>query len=355
MSRDLRAVIKGGRGLGLAIATALVTGGLAVAGALWLDLPLRDPDGFLGPSWTRLPLILALFIAADLVPRVIMRADGARGAPAALKQVVRERWPLQRLVVVLIALTSFYITYVGYRNLKSFLPVARQQSEDMALRASDQMLAFGTNPAEVLHDVFGTGVWAHILSWVYISFLFFVPISLAAALVWSRNVSLGLWYTTALCLNWAMGTASYYLLPALGPFAVRSWNYADLPTTGVSQLQQGMLGARASVMADPYATASVQSIAAFASLHTSIVFTAALIVHFAGFPRIVRATMWVFFALTLVSTIYFGWHYIIDDIAGLVIGAVSVAIAGVATRGVADHMPTLPPADDGGRELACSR
>lgn len=355
MSRDLRAVIRGGRGLGLAIATALITGGLAVVGALWLDLPLRDPDGFLGPSWTRLPLILALFIAADLVPRVVMRADGVRGVSKAFKQVVHERWPLQRLIVVLVALTSFYITYVGYRNLKSFLPVARQQSEDMVLRASDQMLAFGTNPAEVLHDVFGTGVWAHILSWVYISFLFFVPISLAAALVWSRNVSLGLWYTTALCLNWAMGTASYYLLPALGPFAVRSWNYADLPTTGVSQLQQGMLNARAGVMADPYATASVQSIAAFASLHTSIVFTAALIVHFAGFPRIVRATMWVFFALTLVSTIYFGWHYIIDDIAGLVIGAVSVAVAGVATRGAVDHMPGLASAHDGGRELASSR
>jgi membrane-associated phospholipid phosphatase len=354
MSRDVRSIIRGGRGLGLAVATALLTGGLAVIGALWLDLPLRDPDGFLGPSWTRLPLILGLFIAADLVPRVVMRADNVKAAPSALRQVLRERWPLPRLLVVLVALTSFYVTYVGYRNLKSFLPVARQQSEDMALRASDQLLAFGSNPAEVLHDVFGTGVWAHILSWVYISFLFFVPISLAAALVWSRNISLGLWYTTALCLNWAAGTASYYLLPALGPFAVRSWNYADLPTTGVSQLQQGMLNARGSVMADPYATASVQSIAAFASLHTSIVFTAALIVHFAGFPRIVRATMWVFFALTLVSTIYFGWHYIIDDIAGLVIGAVSVAVAGAATRGAVDHMPSLAT-HDGGRELASSR
>ncbi len=353
MTPHLQSIVRKGRGLGLAVATALITGGLAVFGALTLDLPLRDPDGFLGPSWTRLPLILFLFIAADLIPRVISRAQRWSDVRSALKEVVYERWPLQRLVVVLVALASFYVTYVGYRNLKSFLPVARQQSDDAMLAASDRLLAFGTVPAEVLHTVLGTGVSAHVLSWVYISFLFFVPISLAAALVWSRDVSLGLWYTTALCLNWALGTASYYLLPALGPFAVRSWNYNDLPTTGVSSLQQGMLRARSNVITDPFGTNSVQSIAAFASLHTSIVFTAALIVHLVGFPRVVRITMWVFFALTLISTIYFGWHYIIDDIAGLAIGGVSVALAGIATRKATDHMPSRQPAGSG-RQLANS-
>ncbi|MGC1206857.1 MAG: phosphatase PAP2 family protein [Ornithinimicrobium sp.] len=351
MTSRLQSIVRRGRGLGLAVTTALITGGLAVLGALTLNLPLRDPDGFLGPSWTRLPLILFLFIAADLIPRVISRSKGWSGARHALKEVVAERWPLQRLVVVLVALASFYVTYVGYRNLKSFLPVATQQSDDAALFTTDRILSFGMNPAEVLHTVLGTGVAAHVLSWVYISFLFFVPISLAAALVWSRNVSLGLWYTTALCLNWALGTASYYLFPALGPFAVRSWNYAALPATGVSSLQEGMLRARANVIMDPFGTNSVQSIAAFASLHTSIVFTAALIVHLAGFPRVVRITMWIFLALTLISTIYFGWHYIIDDVAGLMIGAVSVAVAGVATRGAVDHVPQLQPAESG-RELA---
>ncbi|MGB5934345.1 MAG: phosphatase PAP2 family protein [Ornithinimicrobium sp.] len=353
MTRELPAFLKKGRGLGLAIATALITGGLAVIGALALDLPLRDPDGFLGPSWTRLPAILFLFIAADVVPRIVRRRRQRGGVRPALREVIAERWPLHRLIVVIIALASFYVTYVGYRNLKSFLPTARIQSEDMGLRASDQLLSFGANPAEVLHTVLGTGVSAHVLSWVYISFLFFVPISLAAMLVWSKNVSLGLWYTTALCLNWALGTASYYLLPALGPFAVRSWNYSALPETGVSQLQQGMLNGRARVIDDPFATNSVQSIAAFASLHTSIIFTAALIVHLAGFPKILRVTMWVFMVLTLISTIYFGWHYLIDDIAGLVIGAVSVSLAWYATRDAADHLPSLTPKVS--PELASSR
>ncbi len=343
-----------GAGVGLAVLTAAITGGLAVIFSISMDLPLRDPDGFLGPSWTRLPLILFLFMAADLVPRMIARlrrstgTRSIRAARQALVEVFTERWPTRRLVVVLIALSSFYVTYVGYRNLKSFLPFARRQSEDLSLRGTDSFLFFGANPAEVLHNLLGVGVSAYVLSWVYISFLFFVPLSLAAFLVWSRDVSLGLWYTTALCLNWALGTLSYYLLPALGPFAKRSWDFAHLPDTGVSSLQQGMLNARERVLADPHATSSVQSIAAFASLHTSIVFTAALIVHFAGLPRVVRVSMWIFLALTLVSTIYFGWHYIIDDIAGLVIGATSVALARVATRHADRHhppdLPTVVPA-----------
>ncbi|MGB5953462.1 MAG: hypothetical protein WBG57_13230, partial [Ornithinimicrobium sp.] len=101
MTRDLPAVLQKGKGLGLAVSTAVITGGSAVIGAIVLDLPLRDPDGFLGPSWTRLPLILFLFIAADLVPRVLMRRREHGGVRAAFKEVVAERWPLQRLVVVL--------------------------------------------------------------------------------------------------------------------------------------------------------------------------------------------------------------------------------------------------------------
>ncbi len=83
---------------------------------------------------------------------------------------------------------------------------------------------------------------------------------------------------------------------------------------------------------------SVSSIAAFASLHTSIVFTAALIVHLAGFPKVVRWTMWVFFVLTVVSTIYFGWHYIVDDVAGLVIGGLSVWLGWLGTRKASDSL-----------------
>jgi membrane-associated phospholipid phosphatase len=41
--------------------------------------------------------------------------------------------------------------------------------------------------------------------------------------------------------------------------------------------------------------------------------------------------MWVFFWLTVLSTLYFGWHYIADDVAGAAIAIVSVWLGGKAT------------------------
>ena len=50
--------------------------------------------------------------------------------------------------------------------------------------------------------------------------------------------------------------------------------------------------------------------------------------------------LWTFLGLTMVATLYFGWHYVVDDIAGLAIGAIAVPIAGVATGHLRPEIPT---------------
>ena len=39
-----------------------------------LDEPLRDPDGFLGPAWVRLPAMVVGAFVLDVVPRSVWRA-----------------------------------------------------------------------------------------------------------------------------------------------------------------------------------------------------------------------------------------------------------------------------------------
>jgi hypothetical protein len=163
------------------------------------------------------------------------------------------------------------------------------------------------------------------------AFLVFVPVSVVAALIWSKDLSHGLWYVTALCLNWTLGAASYYALPASGPFYALPWDFMGLPRTDVSALQLSLVKARDLVMVDPHATARVSGIAAFASLHVSIIFTAALTVQMVRMPVLARRVMWTYFALTVTATLYFGWHYLADDVAGLLIGGFAVAVAGWAT------------------------
>ncbi len=301
-------------------ALAVATAALTVLVALALDLPLRDPDGIAGPAYVRLPLIIALLFALDVVPRACVRARGVRGLRPAARAVIGERWSWRRAGLVVVGLVSFYLTYVGYRNLKSFLPFAREGTADAALLETDRAIGLGVDPAAVLHSLLGTGV-----------FLIFVPISLGAALVWTRDLRRGYWWVTALCVNWVLGALSYYVLPSLGPVYVEPGLFAALPQTPVSELQATLWQERQEVLADPHATASVHGIAGFASLHVSILFSAALVAHLVGLARLVRWGLWTLVVLTAVATIYFGWHYVLDDVAALAIGAVAVWTGAMAT------------------------
>jgi hypothetical protein len=58
-------------------------GALAVGVSLALHEPLRDPDGFLGPSWLRLPLMLLGAFMVDVVPRSLWRARTSTGPGSA--------------------------------------------------------------------------------------------------------------------------------------------------------------------------------------------------------------------------------------------------------------------------------
>ena len=117
------------------------------------------------------------------------------------------------------------------------------------------------------------------LSTVYLAFLTFVPISLPIALIWSNRLRVGVNYVTALSICWILGALSYYPIPALGPAFAEPGVFASLPDTGATRLQETLLVHRNEVLADPHATNAVQSVAAFASLHTAVLFAAALIAH----------------------------------------------------------------------------
>ena len=47
--------------------------------------------------------------------------------------------------------------------------------------------------------------------------------------------------------------------------------------------------------------------------------------------RVIRIIFWINFGLTVVATLYFGWHYVADDIAGVMIAFVSFYVGGIAS------------------------
>jgi len=312
------------------VLVALAIGITAVVYSAKLGIALKDPEGFLGPAYVRLPLMGLAFFAAGIVPLALKRS-GFRGFGRGVREIVRDEWSWARVGHIATGLLTFYVCYVSYRNIKGFLPVLREGVNfDTMLSRWDYWLMFGHHPADVLHSLLGTGLMAQVLATVYVSYLPLIPITLAAFLVLNRDFSLGAWYATALSLNWVLGAASYYIFPSLGPAYTNGTLFDDLPTTGVTQLQESLFINAAQNHENPMA-APIWGIGAFASLHVSVTLTAVLFFQRTDQPRYLQITAWVYFVLTVIATLYFGWHFIADDVAGAFIGWISVALAGWAT------------------------
>ncbi len=308
----------------LAVATVLL--------AISYGLPIRDPDGAGYPTYIRLPAILLLAFLVDVVPRAISRNWPS---PVAMLRgcvdVTRERWGRRHLVFAFSGLAVWYLAYVAFRNLKSYVPMVNDTLWDTTLARYDRILFLGNDPATVLQGLLGTELAAEFFSFIYVAWIAVVPGTLAVALMWTRHVSAGAWYVTAVTLDWVLGVAVYFAVPTVGPIYSDPSQFSGLRDTWVSSLQTSMMNDRLEVLADPMGANVVQTIAAFASLHVGITVTICLMVHLIGLPRWVRIASWVFLALTVIATVYLGWHFFVDTIAGAALGAAAVWLAAIGT------------------------
>lgn len=336
------------RRTGLELSIALAIGSVIAAAmvAWYVDLPLRDPDGSTGPTYVRLPAIILVALLLDIVPRAVVRASSWRDIRGRVVEVTRERWQLANLRFMLVGLLGWYVTYASIRNLKGMVPFANNELYDSELARLDKAMSGGERPALLLHDLLGTGVAAHVLSFFYIAWIVMLPASLAIALVWARRDRISTWWVTAVSLDWIMGVILNFALPTLGPIYDRPQDFEALTPTTTTTLQQSMWTERLEVLADPSGAHTVQNIAAFASLHVAIAATACIVAHRAGLHRVIVQALRAFLVITMVATVYFGWHYVSDVIAGLLVGFVA---AWVAERFAA------PEEAPGSREQSASR
>jgi hypothetical protein len=321
----------GWRAIAAGPVVALVTVIVALFATHEAGVPLRDPDHVAATYFVLVGFGVAMLVVLD----VALRARAASGvwppARAAMRRIRRERWTLGRSVAAGSALLGFYVTYMAYRNLKSVVPLLRPGDLfDRQLADVDRSLFGGNDPATLLHTVMGTGVPTQVFSTAYVAFIVFLPLTIGIALVFTRELRAGLFYTTAQSINWLLGAASYFLLPALGPIYAQPATFAHLPHSEATHLQGVLLHQRIEFLRDPI-TATPQAIAAFASLHISMSFTAAVAAHLFGAGRRLKIALWVWFAVTTAGTIYLGWHYVVDNVAGVVLGVMALALAGVLT------------------------
>jgi membrane-associated phospholipid phosphatase len=310
---------------------AFVTLVVALIATEQAGVRFRDPDHVAGKYVVLVGFGVALMVLLDIAIRAARRGSSFRPSRAAMGAVRRERWTRHRMLAAGAALISFYVTYLAYRNLKAVVPLLRPGDLfDRQLSGFDRAVFAGHDPATLLQTLLGTGFSTQVLSTFYVAFIVFLPLSLAIALVFARDLPTSLFYATAMSVNWLLGAGSYFLLPSLGPAYFDPSIFAALPHSEVTHLQGVLLDQRIGFLRNPD-TGTPQAIAAFASLHIAMSFTAVLGAHLLGLSRRVKIALWAWLVITLISTVYLGWHYVVDDVAGLVIGAVGLLTARALT------------------------
>jgi membrane-associated phospholipid phosphatase len=154
------------------------------------------------------------------------------------------------------------------------------------LLAWDRWLFLGHDPAVLLHHALGTH---------------------AAAVVLADGVRDGAVLIASLVCVWILGVASYYAIPSLGPFHSAPGAFSSLPHTMMQDTQARYLA----------------PVSAFASLHVAVTATLVLM---AAHYRLRRTTVVLsaYLAVVMVATVYLGWHFAVDVLAGLAIAVVGV-------------------------------
>jgi hypothetical protein len=299
-----------------------VVAAFAVVTAVWshhVGIPLRDPGGRMFA--VRLTSAVVLFGILALVDASLRarRAGSIRGAFAML----RSRWPVPRLALALTGLLAYHVVYVCYRNLKSW-DVFNQLRDDELVRL-ENWLFLGHSPASLLHDVLGQGVAAYVLVVVYKAFTYLVPLSVVSSLVFVDRIRDGYVFLVSALWVWILGVGSYYLIPTLGPFAATPQDFAGLPHTPVTTTQAEYLAERTYLLQHPGASDAFASVSAFASLHVAFTCLVLLMLRYYGCVRSARF-MAGYLVAVMVATIYLGWHYVLDDVAGVAIAALAVLL-----------------------------
>src|SRR5262249_43117395 len=124
----------------------------------------------------------------------------------------------------------------------------------------------------------------------------------------------------------------YYLIPSLGPFHAAPQEFAGLTQTSIQSTQQAYVEGRATLLADPSLGHAFAQISAFASLHCALTCLIWLMARYYGL-RILSWVAFAFMCATVVATVYLGWHFFVDDVAGIAIAVVSVQLGKLTVLG----------------------
>lgn len=227
-------------------------------------------------------------------------------------------------------LLTLFFSFYAYSHLKTIIPLVNSANYDNFFEAADKFLFFGYSPTLLLLKIKGGWV-VKLMFYSYASFYVAFCLSLAVAFLQKselvmRKLVLGI------LLIYIIGIAGYYLFPAWAPLFTTPELFAHIPNKYRELLWNGHLAVQANPAA--FKASYFLGVAAFPSLHGAHFLFLMLVAYYHQRPLFYVYIPWGI--LLYVSTIFMGWHYVVDLIAGVLIAFAAVFIVNGVMRG---HVP----------------
>ena len=216
-----------------------------------------------------------------------------------MAHVRRERWTPARAFAVGLALVSFYVSYMAYRNLKAVVPLLRPGDLfDVQLGAIERDVLGGHDPAALLHSLLGRRGLRPTSCRPSTS----PSSSSCRCRSPSRSCSPRSCRARAVLRHRAVAQLAprRRKLPAAavaGPDLRRPGRVRP-PAALRGHAPAGDADGRSRRLPQGPGVGTPQAIAAFASLHVSMSFTAALSAHLLGVGRKLKIALWIWVGLT---------------------------------------------------------
>lgn len=236
---------------------------------------------------------------------------------------------------------AIVVMFVEFGMLKNLIPHMNGALYDGAFASVDRVLCGGVLCSQALHSVFGTSpATIDAISGHY--FWYYPYMSLVGFIfVVAASRELAQEYFFAFVSLFLVGTVVIYLGPTWGPVYFEPGPFEFMRHAEISGLQQSLWKMKLALDTNPRDPRAIFMISGFPSLHIAVVTTGSL--YLGRLCRPLAWASWGFLLLTINSTIYLGWHYLLDDVGAFaLVWCCVVAARRLRWRwiGCVDYAPT---------------
>lgn len=200
-----------------------------------------------------------------------------------------------------------------FAHLKHLIPYVNAAVWDKPLLILDQMImGSGLFPALIPDGI--AEALTQLLSVSYQTFYFYMSFVICLFLV-QPNTSLRQEFALSYGLLWMLAIPLIYALPTWGPCFYAPHLFENIPPSAMTEIQHALWTSKERLVSHPLNSNYIYAISGFPSLHLGLLLLGSC--YLRSFQTLLFSLSVVILSLTFLATLYFGWHYLADDLAAV--------------------------------------